>query len=157
MRRILLAAIILLAVPASSVGRSPSVNPPITIWHPVPRPPAPAIPSAVIPHRETDPERATPAPKRPPRVSGVPTWYCEAGVSRCTAGHPDRASPDFYAAAGPSLRIGNWRGRIVTVCARWCIRVQLIDWCACSAPHFIDLYHDAWEALGGPSWATVNW
>lgn len=52
-------------------------------------------------------------------VSGLSSWY------RYTAGE---------AAAGPALRraLGRgWRGRIVTVCARRCIRVRLTDWCAC--------------------------
>lgn len=91
-------------------------------------------------------------------ASGVPTWYCWSGRSRCTYKHPDIAGhQDMYAAAGPSLRVGNWRGRLVTVCAKWCIRVRLIDWCACGGAHFIDLYHDAWIALGSPRRATVRW
>jgi len=92
-------------------------------------------------------------------VSGPPTWYCLAGVSRCTKGHPDGPELDLYAAAGPSIRraIPDWRGRTVTVCAKVCIRVTLIDWCACGGDHFLDLYHDAWDALGRPRRATVSW
>lgn len=86
-------------------------------------------------------------------MSGVPTWYCLAGVSRCTRGFPD----GLYAAAGPSLRVGNWRGRVVRVCATRCLSVTLIDFCACRAPHFLDLYHTAWVRLGQPRFATVSW
>jgi hypothetical protein len=38
-------------------------------------------------------------------VQGLATWFC------CTAGHPS----GLYAAAGPALRVGHWRGRVVTV------------------------------------------
>ena len=37
------------------------------------------------------------------------------------------------------------------------IRVRLIDWCACGGRHFIDLYWDAFNALGRPTRATVRW
>jgi len=91
-------------------------------------------------------------------VRGAPTYYCRAGISRCTRGYPDGPGKDFYAAAGPSLRIGDWRGRTVTVTANGrSIEVTLIDWCACRSPHFLDLYWDAFEALGRPRTAIVRW
>lgn len=93
-------------------------------------------------------------------ASGVPTYYCWSGRSICTHGYPDRAGvADFYAAAGPSLRVGSWRGRVVSVTANGrTIRVRLIDFCACgSGGHFLDLYHDAFVALGSPRHATVRW
>jgi len=66
---------------------------------------------------------------------------------------------DFYAAAGPSMRVGNWRGRVVTVTANGkSIRVKLIDFCACGTnDHFLDLYWDAFHALGSPRRAVVTW
>lgn len=90
---------------------------------------------------------------------GVPTYYCWAGHSRCTSGYPDVAGKQMYAAAGPSLRVGNWRGRVVAVTGSngVTIRVKLIDFCACGGDHFIDLYHDAFVALGAPRRATVSW
>ena len=54
----------------------------------------------------------------------------------------------MYAAAGAELRKGDWRGRTVTVCAGSdCIRVTLIDWCACEGNRVIDLYGDAFRRL----------
>ena len=116
--------------------------------------------SAFATRRPTDdPHRASTAPVASASVSGTPTWYCLAGVSRCTKGHPDGPGIDLYAAAGPSIRraIPDWRGRTVTVCAKVCIEVTLIDWCACGGDHFLDLYHDAWVLLGRPGRATVTW
>ncbi len=49
-------------------------------------------------------------------LGGSATWY---------DGHPGEA------AAGPALRIGDWRGSTVRVCAQTCIVVRLTDWCAC--------------------------
>jgi hypothetical protein len=64
----------------------------------------------------------------------------------------------MYAAAGPSLRVGKWRGRVVTVTANGrSIKVTLIDFCECSGAHFLDLYWDAFKALGRPSRAIVYW
>jgi hypothetical protein len=64
------------------------------------------------------------------------------------------------AAAGPSLRVGAWRGRIVTVCAAVCIRVRLIDWCACRG-RLIDLSDEAFAGLArlsrGLLTVSVRW
>jgi hypothetical protein len=85
--------------------------------------------------------------KLPPtkvRARGSATWFCLAGVSSC---HYAR-SGGMYAAAGAELRKGDWRGRTVTVCAGSdCIRVTLIDWCACKGNRVIDLYGDAFRRL----------
>ena len=114
------------------------------------------------------PKVRAPAAPRPPsrgrhRVSGTPTYYCNQRDSdyvrsRCTRGFPDVAGGQFYAAAGPYLRVGSWRGRVVSVSANGkTIKVKLVDFCACKAPHFIDLYLDAFKALGNPRRATVTW
>ena len=79
-------------------------------------------------------------------ASGVASWYCGHG-SRCTRGYPG----GLYAAAGPALRVGTWRGRSVLVhMGGRSVRVTLID-CNCG-PHanLIDLYTDVWDALGVP-------
>ena len=92
-------------------------------------------------------------------ISGNASWYCDAGVSPCTADHPDTSGFNAYAAAGPRLRaaIGpNWRGRVVSVDG---IRVKLIDWCQCyqgeSNEKLIDLYRDVFLRTG--SQITIRW
>jgi hypothetical protein len=92
-------------------------------------------------------------------LRGPASWYCRAGVSPCTATHPDLGGFDAYAAAGPKLRaaIGpGWRGTIVSVDG---IRVRLIDWCQCyqGEPHekLLDLYYDVYARTGGS--VTIRW
>jgi hypothetical protein len=116
--------------------------------------------------------RATPGQANPARVqlkviplrltgkhaSGSATWYCKAGVSVC---HGQYAG-GMYAAAGPALRVGDWRGRRVQVCSGGsCVVVTLIDWCACGGSHIIDLYSDAFQRLAplssGAVQVTVRW
>lgn len=107
--------------------------------------------------------RATPRPairvsSTGHRRSGPATWYCKTGTSRCASGYPG----GMYAAAGPGLRIGSWRGRAVRVCGGGsCISVRLIDWCACGNGHLIDLYSDAFRRLAplssGAVHVTVSW
>ena len=140
-------------------------------WMPPSTPTEPASPTLTATPIQTAPPRPQPRPTARPlqprstspstghSVSGTPTYYCRAGISRCTRGYPDRPGiADYYAAAGPSLRVGNWRGRIVNVHANGRIlRVRLIDWCACGGSHFLDLYWDAFKALGRPSHARVTW
>ncbi|MFL5680292.1 MAG: RlpA-like double-psi beta-barrel domain-containing protein [Chloroflexota bacterium] len=86
------------------------------------------------------------------RVSGRASWFCKPGTSACTSGY----NGGMYAAAGSEIRIGNWRGRVVTVCGNGhCIRVKLIDWCACAGSRIIDLYNDAFSRLASPSVGTL--
>jgi hypothetical protein len=92
------------------------------------------------------------------RVAGSATWYCQTGVSACHRDYPG----GMYAAAGPELRVGAWRGRQVRVCAGGdCIWVRLINWCACGGAHVIDLYSDAFRQLAplnaGAVRVTVSW
>lgn len=99
------------------------------------------------------PDAAQPAPsvrtrsKAPPgriRARGAATWYCVPGVSAC---HRDYGG-GLYAAAGAELRVGDWRGRKVSVCiGDDCVRVTLVDWCACPGDRVIDLYGDAFRRL----------
>jgi rare lipoprotein A (peptidoglycan hydrolase) len=68
----------------------------------------------------------------------------------------------MYAAAGPGLRVGNWRGRAVRVRGNGrCVTVKLIDWCACPGSRVIDLYSDAFQRLAplnsGTVQVTVTW
>jgi hypothetical protein len=86
------------------------------------------------------------------RVGGTASWYCQTGVSAC---HRDYAG-GMYAAAGPALRVGDWRGRHVRVCSgSACVIVQLIDWCACGSGPEIDLYSDAFRRLAPLSEGTI--
>ena len=90
-------------------------------------------PSAVVPVRRT----AT--------IVGKATWYCLPGRSRCTRGYP---AGGMYAAAGPSLRVGNWRGRTVIVTAGGqSVAVRLIDTCLCRDGRVVDLYAAAFIRL----------
>lgn len=91
-------------------------------------------------------------------IRGQASWYCRPGISRCTHGYP---SSGMYAAAGPALRVGNWRGRLVRVCAALCIRVRLID-CNCGPnANLIDLYAAAFRRLAplgqGVVTVEVSW
>ena len=86
-------------------------------------------------------------------VTGTATWYCKTGVSICTHGYPG----GMYAAAGAELRVGNWRGRVVSVCGNGrCVNVKLIDWCACGSGGVIDLYSDAFSRLTPLSSGTLS-
>jgi len=86
-------------------------------------------------------------------ATGAATWYCKAGVSACHHSYPG----GLYAAAGPELRVGNWRGRHVRVCGNGnCVNVTLIDWCACGGNHIIDLYSDAFRHLAPLSAGAVR-
>lgn len=92
------------------------------------------------------------------RASGAATWYCKSGASVCHYAY----AGGMYAAAGPALRVGDWRGRRVQVCGgAGCVVVTLIDWCACGGSHIIDLYSDAFRRLGplssGAVRVTVRW
>ena len=95
-------------------------------------------------------------------VKGKATWFCRAGVSSCHYKYPDNSKQNFYAAAGSEIRKGNWRGRNVKVCdSNNCITVKLVDWCGCPGNRIIDLYADAFDALGslgqGVMRVTVSW
>lgn len=85
-------------------------------------------------------------------VTGRASWY---NVGR-----------GYYAAAGPALRIGSWRGRVIRVCNdQKCIKVKIVDWCQCyrneSRERIIDLSADAFAALfplsKGLGKVTVKW
>ena len=108
--------------------------------------------------RRPKPKAESKAPVGKIRARGDATWYCVAGVSPC---HRDYGG-GLYAAAGSELRVGDWRGRTVTVCAGGaCIRVTLVDWCACEGDRVIDLYGDAFRRLApldqGVIEVSVRW
>lgn len=96
--------------------------------------------------------KPTVKPTKPPKVfsahttSGIASWYCKSGVSRCTVGHPG----GYYAAIRRDLL--ELRGQRVLVCSSGgCIKVTIID-CNCGPnANLIDLYWDAFNAIGNPS------
>jgi hypothetical protein len=102
---------------------------------------------------------ATPKPVTTHSITGLASWFCRAGVSPCTANHPDTSGFNAYAAAGPRLRraLGSdWRGSIVYVDG---VRVKLIDWCQCyegrSNEKLLDLYYDVFARVG--SSVRIRW
>ena len=80
-------------------------------------------------------------------VHGTASWYDNG--------------PGLYAAAGPALRVGDWRQRTVQVCASSCVTLRLVDYCACPK-RVIDLSPAAFRATGTPLsrglvTVTVSW
>ena len=115
---------------------------------PTPRP----VHAATGGSRPTAPTATPPPVGSGHRVSGRASWFCLPGTSACTHGY----NGGLYAAAGSEIRIGNWRGRFVKVCGNGnCVRVRLIDWCACAGTRIIDLYNDAFRRLASPSVGTI--
>lgn len=120
----------------------PSTRPQVPL-HPVVLPSVAAIPVVVLPR----------APRSVHYLTGRATWFA-TGPS------------GMFAAAGPALRVGDWRGRIVRVCGlSTCIRVMLNDWCQCSFrqadERAIDLSDEAFARLAplsrGVLRVTVSW
>lgn len=125
---------------ATAAAREPG---PELLPSPSPSPTIGTRPAPTVKPRTASPPRPT------RRVSGTATWYCSAS-SPCTRGYP---AGTMAAAAGAELRVGNWRGRIVTVTAPSTgrsVRVRLVDTCACGGARVIDLYAAAFRALGAP-------
>ena len=127
---------------------------------PKPKPKPQARQAARAPSHSTRASRAVRAPRVAGRVraAGMASWYCKTGVSACHRSYPG----GVYAAAGPALRVGDWRGRAVRVCSGGgCVTVRLIDWCACGGGRVIDLYSDAFSRIGslsqGTMRVTVSW
>jgi hypothetical protein len=103
-----------------------------------------AQPTAAAEAAEAKPKAESKGPTGKVRGRGDATWYCVEGRSPC---HKDYGG-GLYAAAGSEIRVGDWRGRKVTVCAGGdCVRVTLVDWCACKGDRVIDLYGEAFRRL----------
>lgn len=89
-------------------------------------------------------------------VRGIATWFCLPGRSACTVGYDPSCT---CGAAGPALRVGEWRGRVVTVTAgRASVRVRLVDWCSCGGGRVIDLFGYVFGQLapGGLGQGTLD-
>lgn len=123
------------------------------------------VPPSAEPTRHPEPVHQL-VPERTPQptshrtgrsVTGTATWFCGGG-SACTRGYGPECR---CAAAGPALRVGQWRGRVVVVMAGGrSVQVTLRDWCACPG-RVIDLYRGAFSQLADPSVGvlkvTVSW
>jgi hypothetical protein len=84
--------------------------------------------------------------------------HSEAGIASWYA---DPAKRGLYAAAGPGLRVGHWRGRVVTVCrGAVCLDVRLSDYCGClrgtPRERLVDLSPDAFSRLASLSRGLVR-
>jgi hypothetical protein len=161
-------------VPAPAANRQPALTPPPLVaqepfedfrdpersFAPRPNPQFDVGPRVIVVPTPT-PRPVAPAPaaaRSGQRVSGSASWYCLPGTSACHYAY----SGGMYAAAGPALRVGAWRGRVVTVCSGGsCVNVKLIDWCQCYGSRVIDLYSDAFRRLAplsqGTASVTVSW
>lgn len=149
--------------PDRSPGPTPTAEPalvpdPISIPFPSPvdrQQPQPKAKAEPKPTPRPKP-KAQPLPRS--RTSGVASWYCLQGRSRCTSGYPG----GLYAAVRRDLL---WlRGKTINVCqsgTRRCVKVVVID-CNCG-PHanVIDLYSDAFRRLAplsrGRLDVTLRW
>ena len=117
--------------------------------------PSPTV-SALATHR---PAATVPPPTERPAASmsghsitGVASWYCRPGVSRCTRGHPG----GLYAAIRRDL-LTTWRGRDVKVCtASNCVTVRVIDCLCAGGTGIIDLYADAFIHLAPLSRGRIH-
>ena len=159
----------------SAVAASPTASKPVASWRPVAVPSeaslqgravqeAESTAGASLPAQVTDAPRVTPPTNAPEAnvpsrsISGIGSWYCSPPRSPCTRGVP---ASTLAAAAGPALRVGAWRGRVVTVEANGrSVRVRLVDWCACPG-RLVDLYAAAFARLAplsrGVVTVTVPW
>lgn len=126
---------------------------------------------------ETAPQGQPPAPSYPTpvveptptlSVTGTASWYCNEDpargpISRCTVGYTDGPGRDLWAAAGPQLRFGEWRGRVVTVFGPvGFAAVTLIDVCGTGCGVLVDLYADPFFLVCGPlsqgvCEVTISW
>lgn len=76
-------------------------------------------------------------------ITGTASWYNDG--------------PGLYAAAGPALRHGDWRGSEVRVCnGSACVTVTLSDWCQCYGTRLVDLSHEAFARLAPLSRGLVE-
>lgn len=160
--------------PATQTVVSPELYEPVTIPHrttvvdraiplgpdEAPRAESPTPTPTPSPTASPRPKpRTTPRPQPEPVVSletshsvgGTATWYAAWYMH----------TGDLVGAAGPLIRVGDWRGRTVQVCSgSSCVNVRLVDWCACgdrgSLPTLIDLSPAAFSALASQSRGVIR-
>lgn len=144
----LLMAVAVNASPPSAPAPSPS-------FVPVPTMPGearsvPSAPPVLATPRPTP--RPTPKPTPRPKPAPVARGHVRSGMA---SWYTDPRKSGLYAAAGPPLRVGDWRGRLVTVTANGhSFLVRLSDWCACR-DRVIDLSPEAFARLSDLSRGLV--
>lgn len=154
------------ATPSSTVGsvagaqletpRGTGASPtPAAIVDPIGAWPTPSGASAPGSIEQPRPELVVVTPR--PVVLAPPT----SGAVGPASWYDDPRKAGMYAAAGPALRVGDWRGRTVTVCASTCFAVVLSDYCGCPGGRVIDLSSTAFSRLApltqGVVRVTVTW
>lgn len=142
-------ALIIATAPTTTVVRPPSVVTTVepSRWTPVTTTPSWPSPRPSISPRSTLKPSPSPSMRPPSKPTGsvyTRSWY---GIA---SWYDD--GPGLYAAAGPALRVGDWRGRRVRVCAGDdCVVVRLTDYCQCYGTRLIDLSRDAFSSIGSLS------
>lgn len=113
-----------------------------------------------VPSRSSEPRPAVEQPVPEPVTRPV-VVAPKAGVRGEASWYDDPRKAGLYAAAGPALRVGDWRGRTVTVCASTCFALVLSDFCGCPGGRVIDLSSTAFRRLAslgrGVISVTVTW
>ncbi len=82
---------------------------------------------------------ATPGASVRETITGTASWHATG-------------RDGMFAAAGPALRVGDWRGSVVTVCAGRCVTVTLNDFCRCvvdGRERLLDLSDESFKAICG--------
>jgi len=163
MKKLIVAGILVLFLSSQSAAKEPYIYAPLATGAfvpvivdniPIPTPsllprPAPTAKIIIKP-------KNTPAPKisTSHKLSGIASWYCRPGVSRCTYTHP---TGGYYAAIRKDLL--ELVGTRVLVCAVGtgkCVTVKIID-CNCGKnANLIDLYWDAFDAISNPSLGRIE-
>lgn len=150
--------------PPSPRTLAPSIAPasspvPLTSTAPASHPAVSGHPSASSPPETYETSPAPTAKPQPTRIAsgrsveGKASWYCVPGRSRC----PYFAHGGLFAAAGPALRVGNWRGRYVTVWhGKAHVTVKLVDSCGDGCTVVIDLFGDAFAQLAPLGTGRIN-
>lgn len=112
------------------------------------------------PSRSSEPRPAVEQPA-PELVTRPIVVAPKAGVRGSASWYDDPRKAGLYAAAGPALRVGDWRGRTVTVCGATCFPVTLSDFCGCPGGRVIDLSSNAFRRLAplgiGVTEVVVTW
>lgn len=147
-------------LPEAPTGAGASLAPAAELEQPAPSPSGASVPEHLL--------AVTPAPR--PAVAqpaGDVAIVTPKPVVVLPPAHGATGDASYYdwrpgeAAAGPALRVGAWRGRLVTVCASSCVQVRLTDFCGCPGGRVIDLDDASFAQLAplsrGLVRVTVTW
>jgi hypothetical protein len=164
-RKLIIAGILVLFLAAQSTAKEPHIYAPLpddtftpVIVDKIPEPTATLLPRPVPTAKPVVVIKPTSPPvkiiPKGNKLSGIASWYCKPGVSRCTYTHP---SGGYYAAIRKDLL--ELMGKYILVCAVGtgkCVTVKIID-CNCGKnANLIDLYWDSFNAISNPSLGRVE-